>query len=82
MEQQEALHLQGQIDNIHVFSDNISHKRTFVSTRGRKGSTKYLLIPKELRKDIDFEQQINCQKMELPNKTIFIYSIDKPASQS
>jgi hypothetical protein len=74
MDYQEALQLQGQLDNVHIFSDNVSHKKTFISTRGRKGSTKYFLIPRELRYDIDFEQPINCQKIELPNKIIFVYS--------
>ena len=81
LDYQEALQLQGQIDNIHIFSDNVSHKQTWVSTRGKKGSTKYFLIPRELRRDIDFTHQINCQKIDLPEKVIFIYSVDRETSE-
>ena len=77
MDYQEALQLRGQIENIHLFSDNVSHLKTNISTRGKKGSTKYLLIPKELRFNINFNQKINCQKLELSDKVIFIYTLEK-----
>tara|TARA_Y100000310_G_scaffold78020_1_gene74618 strand:- start:23823 stop:24134 length:312 start_codon:yes stop_codon:yes gene_type:complete len=82
LDYQEALQLQGQIDNVHIFSDNITHNQTFVSTRGKKGTTKYFLIPKQLRHGVDFEQKINCQKIDLPEKIIFIYSVCKTDEES
>ena len=77
LDYEEAMHLQGHMDNVHLFSENVSEVRTNISTRGKNGATKYLLIPRNLRKNIDFEKEINCQKIDLKEKIIFIYSVPK-----
>ena len=77
MEYEEAVQLQGHMDNVHLFSENVDYMRTKVSTRGKHAATKYLLIPKELRKNIKFDKDINCQKVELHDKIIFIYVVEK-----
>jgi hypothetical protein len=77
MDYDEAVQLQGHMDDIHLFSENISELRTNVSTRGKNGTTKYLLIPREMRKDIDFGKDINCQKIILNDKIVFIYVVEK-----
>ncbi|MCP3683460.1 MAG: hypothetical protein GY861_12305 [bacterium] len=77
MAYEEAVQLQGHMDNVHVFSENITELKTNISTRGKSGATKYFLIPRELRKNIDFDNEINCQKIELKEKIIFIYSVNK-----
>lgn len=73
----ETVQLQGQIDNIHIFSENISHLKTNISTRGKNGATKYLLIPRDLRQNIMFDKPVNCQKIDLKDKIIFVYIIEK-----
>jgi hypothetical protein len=77
MPYEEAVQLQGHMDDIHIFSEGTSELKTNVSTRGKNGATKYFLIPRELRQDIDFKSEINCQKIDLKDKIIFIYSVDK-----
>jgi len=77
MDYEEAVQLQGHMDNIHLFSENITGLQTRISTRGKNAATKYLLIPRELRKDMRFDRDIKCQKIELKDKLIFIYVIDK-----
>jgi hypothetical protein len=77
MDYEEAVQLQGHMDNIHLFSENITDLKTKISTRGKNAATKYLLIPRSLRKNIKFDKEINCQKIELKEKIIFVYVVDK-----
>jgi len=77
MEHEEALQLQGHIDNIHIFSERIADIKTNVSMRGQNAATKYFLIPREMRHNIKFSSEVSCQKIETRNKLIFIYTIDK-----
>ncbi|MDP3640811.1 MAG: hypothetical protein Q8R53_06475 [Nanoarchaeota archaeon] len=77
MDYEEAVQLQGHMDNVHLFSENISHVRTNISTRGKNSATKYLLIPKELRRGINFDKEISCQKVDLKDRIIFVYSLEK-----
>lgn len=77
LDYEEAIQLQGHMNNVHLFSENITDLKTNISTRGKNASTKYLLIPKNLRKNIAFDKEINCQKIELKDKIIFVYIIEK-----
>lgn len=74
---EEALHLKGYIKNIHLFSEDVPNIRANISLRGPNEATKYFLIPKELRKDLQFNTKVKCQKIETDTKTIFIYVVDK-----
>lgn len=77
MDYEEAVQLRGHMDNVHLFSENVTDLRTNISTRGKNAATKYLLIPRELRKGIQFDKEINCQKIELKDRIIFIYAVEK-----
>lgn len=77
MPYEESIQLHGHMDDIHIFSENTTEMKTNISTRGKNGSTKYFLIPKDLRRNIDLNKEINCQKIDLKEKIIFIYSVDK-----
>ena len=72
----EALQLKGHVDNIHLFTENVAEIRTNISQRGKNEATKYFLIPRELRKGLNFHCPVSCQKFETNDKTIFIYVID------
>jgi hypothetical protein len=74
---EEAVQLKGFMDNVHIFSENIAEMKTNISQRGKNEATKYFLIPRELRKNLDFNSEIKCQKIDLKTKTIFIYIADK-----
>lgn len=73
---QEALNLGGNIKNIHLFSEDAAELKTNISQRGANEATKYFLIPKELRKDLEMEGEVKCQKIDLEGKTIFIFVLE------
>ncbi|MFH1637140.1 MAG: hypothetical protein ABIB71_01815 [Candidatus Woesearchaeota archaeon] len=77
MDYNEAVQLQGHMDNVHLFSENITDLKTTISTRGKNAATKYFLIPCKLRRELKLNKEINCQKIELKDKTIFIYLVQK-----
>ncbi len=75
---EEALQLKGNINNVHLFSEDVATVETRVALRGKGESTYYFLVPKELRKDLGkFKGKANCQKIETKTKIMFLYVIDK-----
>ena len=77
MDYEESLKLKGHIKNIHVFSEDASEIKTNLSQRGTNEATKYFLIPRELRGDLTFNENVKCQKMETNSRIIFVYVVDK-----
>ena len=77
MEHDEALQLQGHIDNVHLYSEKTASILTNISSRGKNEATKYFLIPRELRKNLKFNGDVRCQRFDTKQKTIFIYVVDK-----
>jgi hypothetical protein len=77
MDHEEALHLKGHIDKIHMFSERNLDVKTNVSMRGSMSATKYFLIPKGMRHNIRFNSEVLCQKIETKDKLLFVYIIDK-----
>ncbi|MBD3309850.1 hypothetical protein GF351_01380 [Candidatus Woesearchaeota archaeon] len=73
----EAISLNGHMENVHLFSDNTALTKTNMSERGRNEATKYFLIPKQLRENIKFNQEVSCQKLETGSRIMFIYSFMK-----
>ena len=74
---EEATILRGYYDGVYVFTDQVNDYETHVSTRGRNSSTKYFLIPKHLRRDLDFSGAVSCQKIDAGDKVYFVYALDK-----
>lgn len=74
---EEATLLQGHYDSVHLFTENIADFETNISSRGKNSVTKYFLIPRNLRKSVDYKCPVNCQKIETGEKIIFIYVVDK-----
>lgn len=77
MDYEEAVQLNGHMHNIHVFSDDSHAIQTEVLNRGQSQTTKYFLIPKNLRKDINLDKPVKCQKLECKRKVVYIYTVDK-----
>ncbi|MBN2454449.1 hypothetical protein JXB11_02790 [Candidatus Woesearchaeota archaeon] len=77
MPYEESVQLQGHMEEVHIFSENVKDSKTKISARGKNGATKYFLVPRELRDGINLSKEVNCQKIELKDKVIFIYSVDK-----
>jgi hypothetical protein len=77
LDYKESLQLRGNIKNIHLFSEDASKTKANLSQRGKNGATKYFLIPKDLRKGMKYTETVRCQKIDVGNKTFFIYIVDK-----
>ena len=77
LDYEELVQLKGEIDNIHLFSEKIADLRTNISRRGKNESTKYFLIPRNLRKDLDINEPVSCQRINTPDKAIFVYVVNK-----
>ena len=77
MDYEEYLELKGHINNIYMFSEEISDADARISLRGKNEATKYFLIPKSLRRSLVFNSKVTCQKIENNTKVFFIYTVDK-----
>ncbi len=73
----EFLQLNGHIKNICFFSQNCVDMVSRLSGRGKNNVTKYFLIPSSLRRGMDLRQNIKCKRLEMNNKVIFVYMVDK-----
>ena len=74
---EESLKLKGHIKNVHIFSEDAADIKTNLSQRGTNEATKYFLIPRELRGDLKFDEQVKCQKVETDTRTIFVFVVNK-----
>ena len=77
MDYEEALKLKGNIKNIHIFSEDAAEVKTNLSQRGTNEATKYFLIPKELRENLIFSEEVKCQKIDTETRTIFIFVVER-----
>lgn len=77
MDYGDSLKLKGHVKNVYVFSEDAAEIRTNLSQRGTNEATKYFLIPKELRKDLCFNKNVKCQKIETETRNIFVFVTDK-----
>ena len=76
---EESLQLGGRLKQVYIFSDEptIENIKTSVIVKGSHGSSKYLLIPKTLRKNLKLPEKVTCCRLDFPEKIFFIYSIEK-----
>ncbi|MFC1691809.1 hypothetical protein ACFL0W_06545, partial [Nanoarchaeota archaeon] len=74
---EEAVRLQGHLEDVHLFSERIANVKANLSQRGRNEATKYFLVPRELRKDLKFNGEVKCQRIDANGKVIFVYVVDK-----
>lgn len=72
----EALQLKGNINNVHIFSENVAEISSRLLQRGKNEATKYFLVPRELRRDLNMNAKVYCQKIQTKTKTIFIYVME------
>ncbi len=74
---EESLQLKGNLNNVHLFSEDVAEIKTKMTRRGRNESTTYFLVPKNLREKKELNKDAYCQKIETKTNTIFIYVINK-----
>ena len=77
VEQEEALQLKGHLENIHVFSEKTAEGKTNMVQRGKNDSTRYFLIPRDMRSNLGYKSISKCQRIETKSKIIFIYVMDR-----
>lgn len=73
----ESLNLKGHVNNVHIFSEDAAIIKTNISQRGTNEATKYFLILRKLRDNIDFDSFAKCQRIDMLDKSIFVFVVDK-----
>jgi len=81
LQPEELVQLKGEMDEVHVFSEKAADQHTKISGRGKNDATKYFLIPTNLRKDLRMMEQVTCQRINTPDKAIFVYVVNKSIFQ-
>lgn len=79
MTQSEVMWLAGNLDKMFLFSNKNLETRTRLVQRGKRDSTKYFLMPKELRDDVIPSNSVMCTRMEDQKNCLFIFSVPKVA---
>ncbi|PJB15573.1 MAG: hypothetical protein CO118_02990, partial [Flavobacteriales bacterium CG_4_9_14_3_um_filter_32_8] len=74
---EEAVALKGHMKDIYMFAEDLAETASQVSTRGTNDATRYFLIPRSLRDNLDIESTVKCQRIDTATKTIFVYAVDK-----
>jgi hypothetical protein len=74
--------LKGSIHNLHFISEEHATVKATLLERGRKGSSKYWLIPKCLREGVMIPKETPCLKTESSDKIIYAFIVDKPIKSS
>ncbi len=77
LSQKEYNWLKGSLEKTHIFSENNLEFETRVVQRGKRESTKYILMPKEFRKKIIPTSLVKCNMIETKTKNILIFSVNK-----
>lgn len=77
MNQKEVQWLKGNMEKMHLFSEENLDKTTRLVQRGKRESTKYFLMPKEFRKGTIPSNEVPCSKIETKTKNLFIFAVTK-----
>ena len=75
--EKELLWLKGNIEKIHIFSENNLENIARLVQRGKREATKYFLLPREFRNGILTSNSIRCTQIEKNNKCFFIFEVKK-----
>jgi hypothetical protein len=77
IDREEALQLRGNLDKIHIVSEDAADIKSRISLRGKNDATKYFLIPKEFRDNMKKSKEVECQKLNSHSKSIYVFYVDK-----
>ncbi len=72
----EMRQLQGEMNDVRLFTEHVAKIPSRVSLRGKNEATKYFLIPRQLRKNLAVHGKVSCYRLEPEGKSIFIYVLD------
>ena len=71
----EALWLKGNLDKMPIFSENNLEYETRLIKRGKRESSKYFLLPKELRENLFPFNNVLCNNIKTKTRNLIIFSI-------
>jgi len=77
LSQKEVIFLRGNLDKMHLFSEDNLNVDSRLVNRGKDESTKYFLIPKEFKNEVNSSKEVLCTKIETKTKHLFVYAINK-----
>ncbi len=77
MNQKEVQWLKGNMEKMHLFSEENLNEITRLVQRGKRESTKYFLMPREFRKGALPSNSIPCTRIETKTKYLFIFCANK-----
>lgn len=77
LSQKEVVWLRGNMDKMHLFSEDNLDFTTRLVQRGKRESTKYFLMPKEFRGSVMTSNNIPCTRIETKTKYLYIFSANK-----
>lgn len=77
MNYEESMRLKGNMENLHLISEDVADIKSNISFRGKNESTKYFLIPRQLRKDLMVKVDAACQRIDTDSKIVFVYMLEK-----
>ncbi len=69
--------LAGELEKIHIFSEENLNDFTRLVQRGKRDSTKYILVPRDYRHNIMLSDSIKCKTIETNTKKIMIFCVNK-----
>ena len=78
---EELMRLRGALNEIIIFSEESLENESRLIKRGKNESTKYFLLPRNLRENISATKNVACSKIETNCSDIFIFSIPKDTMQ-
>ena len=69
--------LEGNLERMKLFSEfNLVYETRLVQ-RGKRESSKYFLMPKDLRKNLVINSKVVCNKMDGKHKDYYIFAVEK-----
>jgi len=69
--------LAGKLEKMHLFSEKNLEYKTRLVQRGKRESTKYILMPKDLRDGVIPTNDVSCNRIETKTKNIFVFAMNK-----
>ncbi len=77
LDKEEIMPLNGDTNDIVLFSRKHCSTKANLTQRGRNEATKYFLVPRTLRKQLQFNKEVSCQRFDSGDQAIFVYIADK-----
>ena len=76
LSKEETKDLGGVMENVTVFTEDRANIAARISLRGKHEATKYFLIPKQLRRNLNVLGSVSCQRFHRHGKDIFVYVVN------